>query len=381
MLVVLTTNKNNIKKIKDFLKLKKLQNKNYRIEPTKEDPNKYLIPLRENINEAQTLQILTETFDPSDYVLTTVPLTTITKSKKIPGIGLTGENLRDFLEKKFNWSRESSSQIPTKWVRYGHVIVLYANSDLNLPPESIKELLEAFRERLSPDIACLISHVGKIKGELRQPQMKNLIPESNPIALHVENKIKYKFDVTKIMFAPGNGTERTRASKIRFKSGEILLDMFAGLGYFSIPMAKNNLEVLDKVICIEKNPDSFRFLVENLELNGVSEKVVALCGDNRTVGEMYLGKCDRVLMGYLPNTRDFLIRALDFANPNGSVLYYHHLCGKKGGREVALKDFEVACCGLWEFKVLEFVKVKSYGPKVFHCVADVWVKKILNRLE
>jgi len=102
-------------------------------------------------------------------------------------------------------------------------------------------------------------------------------------------------------------------------------------------------------------------------------------GDNQVVGNEYLGKADRIFMGYLPITKTFIPRALRFANPNKCVIHYHHLC-KKQDSEVALKDFaEVA--PEWDVQLLTFVKVKSYAPKLFHCVADVLVKqKVTNPL-
>lgn len=65
------------------------------------------------------------------------------------------------------------------------------------------------------------------------------------------------------MFASGNGTERMRFSKIH-AIGEVVVDMFAGIGYFTVPLAKHGAPSI--IHAIEKNPESFRFLNDNIGL-------------------------------------------------------------------------------------------------------------------
>jgi tRNA wybutosine-synthesizing protein 2 len=100
----------------------------------------------------------------------------------------------------------------------------------------------------------------------------------------------------KVMFAAGNGTERIRFSKIS-APGEIVVDMFAGIGYFTLPLSKHS--GLSKLIALEKNQDSAGFLRKNAELNGLSGQVTVYEGDNRVIADEWLGKCDRVLMGFV----------------------------------------------------------------------------------
>lgn len=110
------------------------------------------------------------------------------------------------------------------------------------------------------------------------------------------------------MFAPGNGTERKRFGQMRISSNEVVVDMFAGLGYFTIPFLLANKAHITHFYTMEKNPDSYHYQVQNLELNGVDEHVTALCGDNRELGDQLKGGVDRIFMGYLPNTIDYVPR-------------------------------------------------------------------------
>lgn len=110
------------------------------------------------------------------------------------------------------------------------------------------------------------------------------------------------------MFAPGNGTERKRFGEMRIDSPEIVVDMFAGLGYFTIPFVMGNKANITRFYTMEKNPDSYHYQVQNLNLNGVDDYVTALYGDNRELGSELLGTVDRIFMGYLPNTIDYVPR-------------------------------------------------------------------------
>eukprot|EP01126_Amoeba_proteus_P026874 TRINITY_DN265_c0_g2_i9.p1 TRINITY_DN265_c0_g2~~TRINITY_DN265_c0_g2_i9.p1 ORF type:complete len:145 (+),score=31.65 TRINITY_DN265_c0_g2_i9:134-568(+) len=96
---------------------------------------------------------------------------------------------------------------------------------------------------------------------------------------------------------------------------------------------------------------------------------------NDTVAEEYVGSADRILMGYLPNTYDFISRALQFAKKNEPVtVHYHHLCKKSEYRVLALKDWtEVMKVQGFRgnVRVDAFTKVKSYAPLLFHCCADL----------
>lgn len=97
---------------------------------------------------------------------------------------------------------------------------------------------------------------------------------------------------------------------MRLSKMETIVDMFAGLGYFTIPLSSGNRDKIVKYIAIEKNPVSFGYLKQNLVLNSVNTIVEAVNGDNRIVASELIGTCDRILMGYLPNTKDFLPRSL-----------------------------------------------------------------------
>ena len=111
--------------------------------------------------------------------------------------------------------------------------------------------------------------------------------------VHREAGISYQLDPSQVMFAQGNRDEKLRIARlIRDKDGnERVADMFAGIGYFTLPAAKAGATVH----AMEINPVSYSYLTRNIQDNRVAENTHAECGDCRT---LLCGEYDRIIMGH-----------------------------------------------------------------------------------
>lgn len=76
-----------------------------------------------------------------------------------------------------------------------------------------------------------------------------------------ENGIRQSFDLTKVMFSRGNITEKIRFGTL-VKPGEIVLDMYAGIGYFTLPALIHG--GAEHVYCCEWNEQACKFFNINL---------------------------------------------------------------------------------------------------------------------
>jgi len=120
------------------------------------------------------------------------------------------------------------------------------------------------------------------------------------------------------MWSKGNTTERKRIAGL-VEKGETVVDLFAGIGYFSIPIAVHSM--VDKIYSIEINPTAYDYLCQNITLNDVSGKIKPLYGNCRELAPE--GVADRVLMGYIGNTHHYLDVALSALKDEGGVIHYH----------------------------------------------------------
>ena len=215
---------------------------------------------------------------------------------------------------------------------------------------------------------------------LSPDELGDLAMSAPTFTTHIENGVRFSFDCAQVMFSSGNAKARIHFGTAVEATNEVVLDMFAGIGYFTIPLAVGSN--CRSVIALEKNPRSAHFLWANAVQNHVGHKVVVLVGDNRAVGEAYVGECDRVLMGYIPECAPFLPRALAFlrkdsasGHPRG-VLHYHFLADKPAARTVLAADVDAALAAVFpdarpRYDVTDLRLVKSFAPKRFHYIADV----------
>ncbi|MCD2203121.1 class I SAM-dependent methyltransferase [Halobacterium sp. KA-6] len=194
---------------------------------------------------------------------------------------LRAPGLDDLLRER-GWREAERDRAPSSWAVVGTVI-LADFTDCPRPGKVGDALLDLHSE------ADTVLARGGIDGEHREPDVSVVAGEGDTETVHTEHGTKYALDLSRVMFAPGNKAERAHMGQIT-SEGERVLDMFAGIGYFALPMARTGASVT----AVEKNPESFRYLAENAQLNGVSENLDCVLGDCRDVDS----EADRVVMGY-----------------------------------------------------------------------------------
>jgi len=253
--------------------------------------------------------------------------------------------------------------LPDKWERLGRVLLLRLPGRL----EGHKvEIARAYAGALG--VQTVIRDLSGSRGVLREPTTELLLGERTE-TVHKENYVRYCFDAASIMFSSGNMAERIRMGKA-VRPGETVVDMFAGIGYFSLQMAVHGRP--KAVFACELNPVSFRYLVQNISLNKVGRIVIPLEGDCREVAPE--GVADRVVMGHF-DSLDFLPKALRVLRPEGGVLHVHCLSRKD---RIPQEAWDRVRRGMEEGgrrgELVHCERVKSFKPRVWHIVLDVGVK-------
>ncbi|AGB02386.1 class I SAM-dependent methyltransferase [Methanoregula formicica] len=174
---------------------------------------------------------------------------------------------------------------------------------------------------------------------------------------HKENGYLFIMDPQEVMFSMGNRNEKMRIARlIRSGSGhERVADMFAGIGYFTIPMAGAGAEVH----AMEINPVAFRYLERNVAVNRLADRVTTGLGDSRT---LLSGTYNRIVMGHF-DAVTMLPEALAHAEA-GSVLHIHSIGQVEG-------QIRSAAEGAGFSSTIRVHKVKKYRPHAWHVVQDV----------
>ena len=192
--------------------------------------------------------------------------------------------------------------------------------------------------------------------EFRTRNVKVVAGEKTTETIHKEYGMTFKMDVAKVFFSPRLATERENVAK-QVQQGEVVTDMFAGIGPFSILIAKTRSPKI--VYAIDVNPDAIAFMKENMALNKV-DNVQPIAGDAREV-VAGLEKADRIIMNLPHNASEFVAEAILSLKPGGVIHYYEIMEEPKlqprldGIADIARREGRT-------LKELARRKVKSYSP-------------------
>ena len=240
-----------------------------------------------------------------------------------------------------------------KWKKIGNILIL-DNKFIVQSDKQLKELSDKHKVKT-------VMKVDHIHGTKREPVIKLLYGEDTE-TINKENGCLFKLDLKKVMWSKGNNNERIRIAKL-VEDNETVIDMFAGIGYFSIPIGVHSNA--KQVYSIEINPNSFHYLKENIKLNKINN-IIPLLGDCMDITPEY--SADRIIMGYVKTTHHYLKTAIDSLNKGGVIHYHETVPEKLMDTRPINRIKEVAGDRSVEF--LKLNKFKKYSPGVFHVVCD-----------
>jgi len=256
--------------------------------------------------------------------------------------------------------------MPAGYQRLGRVLLV------RLPAELAPYgpfLGEAWRKELG--VTTVLARAGPIGGELREPSVLRL--SDGPTETTVtEHGSRWCLDAARLMFAAGNRFERQRFAGL-VRPGERVADLFAGIGYFTVPAARACPTAA--FVAVEKNPVAYAYLERNVRGNGVAAQVRTILGDNRRAA-LPVRAFDRVVLGYLPSSVPYLDLALTLVAPTGGTLHAHLLADARGGAASAEGEVraELERRGATLLAPPRGREVKPYGPGRTHVVVDVAVR-------
>ncbi|MGQ9759213.1 MAG: class I SAM-dependent methyltransferase [Candidatus Methanomethylicaceae archaeon] len=227
---------------------------------------------------------------------------------------------------------------------------------------------------------ALLSSLNGVNGVFRQTTpasmeykvrgMEWLAGRSDTVTIHKEHGCSYKVDLSTVYFSPRLSYERLRIASL-VKEGEILVNMFAGVGTFSIIAAVRG--GAEKVFSIDKSPEAFKYMFENIIINNLSGKVIPILGDAKDVALDLEGMADRVLMPLPSLALQYLPYAIMCLRDSGWLHLYLHQQGKTR-REALNEGIEVLRKEL-EGNIRSIIGrvVRSVGKRLYQIVLDVEV--------
>ncbi len=277
--------------------------------------------------------------------------------------------------------------VPKSYDIIGKIVIvefdkLNTLSDRNVLPYK-KKVAEALAS-VNRSVETVYEKKSEVKGRYRLKELKVIYGDDNPETIHKENDCKFKLDVRNTYFTPRLVFERKRVSSIvsssSFKKQETIVDMFTGVGPFSIQIAKNNDA---KIYAFDVNPSAYKYLVDNIELNKLKGRVIALNMDvkellnlDSKLGNNLKHKIDRIIMNLPEQSINYIDIACFLMKKTGGILHFYQFCEKPNPIKKGIENLTTKLeDSRWQIEeILNSKVVKPFSPKSDLIVMDLKIK-------
>ncbi|NIM26017.1 MAG: class I SAM-dependent methyltransferase family protein [Nitrososphaeria archaeon] len=242
-------------------------------------------------------------------------------------------------------------------------------------PDSLLDRKKIIGETLLKEVKIVKSvfyQASPVEGDFRTRNLEILAGEDKTETEYREFGCRFKVDVANAFFSPRLSTERERIANL-IQEGEIVVNMFAGVGMFSIMAAKQKKCT---VYSIDINPIASKLCEKNIALNKLTGKVISINGEASEVVENQLvDEADRTLM-LLPERSDEFLDSAIKATKNGGIIHYYchmHADKKQDAGKLSEEHFLEVCP--IKCKILSSKIVRPIGPRYYQTVVDVKISK------
>ena len=227
-------------------------------------------------------------------------------------------------------------------------------------------------------VRTVLAKSGAVSGEYRLREFEVIAGAEKTETVHREHGCVFHVDLAKAYFSPRLSYEHFRVAS-QVGEDETVLDMFAGVGPFSILTAKKREKV--RVYAVDVNPDAFRYLKKNVAANRVEAKVTPILGDVRMVVEARLkGLVDRVIMNLPEKAIEYVEVACEALKAEGGVMHYYEFSGEPNPLETVKNRLAEALkkAGCETSEVLLARVVREIAPYTYQVVMDAKVKRVFQ---
>jgi tRNA (guanine37-N1)-methyltransferase len=171
------------------------------------------------------------------------------------------------------------------------------------------------------NVKTVLAQTGPVNGDFRLRKLGHVAGEKKTTTVHKESGCLFAVDVENCFFSPRLFYERMRIAEL-VKDGEVVVNMFAGVGCFSIIIARHSN--VKKIYSIDINPVAVQFMQENVRVNRVYGKVIPILGDAKDVIEKRLQHvADRVFMPLPEKSLEYLPYAMLALKETGGWIHYY----------------------------------------------------------
>lgn len=262
------------------------------------------------------------------------------------------------------------SSLPHSLDYVGDIAIIEIPAELESYKTVIGQTIIASNKRVN----TVLAKASPVTGEYRIRKFETIAGVNKTETVHKEYGCIFHVDLTKAYFSPRLSYEHNRVTSL-VKERETVLDMFAGVGPFSILIAKKQKEV--HVYATEMNPEAFKFLKKNVLANRVSKTVKPFLGDARNIAPARLKDAiDRVIMNLPEKGIQFVDVACQVIASYGGIIHYYEFNSTHEPLETAKTRLSEAVKqnNRKVEKILNSKIVRGVAPSTWQVAVDAKIK-------
>ena len=263
---------------------------------------------------------------------------------------------------------EESNELISAFDQIGNIIIVRIPESLLIKKKIIGEtLLDQVKIAKS-----VFYQSSAVEGNFRTRNLEILAGEDNTETEYKEFGCRFTVDVENAFFSPRLSTERERIANL-IQDGEVMTNMFAGVGMFSIMAAKKKKCT---VFSLDINPVASKLCEKNIKQNKLAGDVISINGDStEIIKEQLVDKSDRTLMLLPERSDEFLESAISTTKNNGIIHYYSHIHADKKSDAGKLSEEHYLSVTPVKSEILSSKIVRPVGPRYYQTVVDVKISK------
>jgi len=207
-----------------------------------------------------------------------------------------------------------------------------------------------------PNLHTVLFAESEVEGEYRTKRFAVLAGRSTTQTEVVEHGFRYTIDLSQAYFSARLATERQRIAKLAVE-GEVVLDMFAGVGPFAIALSKK----ASLVVACDINPHAVLLMTGNAGKNH-ARTVIPVLADARHLAGLFPWQFDRIVMN-LPKSGELFLPVAFRLCRAGGMIHFYALVSEEGEHRARIEELGGT--------VTAERMVRSYSPSQWHAVYDI----------
>ena len=262
--------------------------------------------------------------------------------------GVEAEPCRGLFEE---YRRAMAGPAPRSYLAIGDILLFSGR------PGEVEELRETARRVMEsqPRMRAAFAKV-RVEGEYRRPSLVHLAGENRTWTIHKEHGLRFYVDIARAYFNPRLAYEHRRVASM-VGDGERVLDMFSGVGGFSLHIASL---ARARVVAVDLNPYAAAYAAINVALNRkrLLGEVFVVRADASKLTSILRGGFSRVIMNHPTASLKYLGEACRLARGGAFIHIYTFSLSALEARDNTLEALEASGCSRAEVvgvrEVLEY---------------------------